>query len=383
MKKVKKCVSSFILKNEFMKNIHLLKNSLTIVFLFFIHISAYTQNNTAKIIFLKESHDFGTIEESSGTAQFAFKFVNSGTDSIQLTSVRASCGCTTPFWEKDALMPGDTGKIEVAYTPLNRPGKFAKTVTVRTSSEPETKILRISGYVKPKPKSIKDEYNTELGGIRLKSKFINFGNITNEKPVVEEIEIYNQSEDTINVLDRFVSADFIKVTKLPASIPPNKSTKIEIHYLPKIKNDLGFMNDPLTLFTDELENSNKALNVIATINEYFPPMTEEELAKAPHIEFESMEYDFGHIDEGNQLSHTFKFSNIGKDTLNIRKTNTTCGCTISELSKMDYLPNEEGEIKITFDSKGRRGTQIKRITLFTNDPTAPTHDLIIKAYVRD
>lgn len=366
-----------------MKNIHLLKSSLSIVFLFFFHITVYAQNNTAKITFLKETHDFGTIEEAGGTAQYSFKFINSGSDSIKLTSVRASCGCTTPFWEKKALMPGDTGKIEVAYNPLNRPGKFAKTVTIRTTGDPETKILRISGYVEPKPKTIEDEYNSELGGIRLKSKFINFGNITTEKPVTKVIEFYNQTEDTITILDRFVSADFINVSNLPATIPPKKSAEIEINYLTKIKGDLGFMNDPLTLFTDEVENSNKSLNVIATINEYFPPMTEEELAQAPHIEFETLEYDFGHLDEGDTISHNFKFGNIGKGTLNIRKTKTTCGCTVSELKKMDYGDNETGEIKVTFDSKGRRGTQIKRITLFTNDPTSPTQDLIIKAYVRD
>jgi glycosyltransferase involved in cell wall biosynthesis len=366
-----------------MKNIHLLKSSLTIVFLFFFHITVLAQINTAKITFINEVHDFGTIEEASGTAQYTFKFVNSGTDSIKLNSVRASCGCTTPYWEKNALMPGDTGKIEVAYNPLNRPGKFAKTVTVRTSGEPETKILRISGYVEPKPKTIEDEFNTELGGIRLKSKFINFGNITTEKPVSKLIEVYNQTEDTITVLDRFVSADFIKVTKLPAIIPPKKSAEIDVNYLPKIKNDLGFMNDPLTIFTDEVENSNKALNVIATINEYFPPMSEEELANAPHIVFETQEYDFGHINEGEKMTHNFKFTNTGRKTLNIRKTKTTCGCTVSELPKMDYAPNESGEISITYDSEGRRGTQIKRITLFTNDPTAPTQDLIIKAYVRD
>lgn len=244
-----------------MKNIHLLKSSIAIVFLFFIHISVYAQNNTAKITFLEEKYDFGTIEESNGQVTHSFKFVNTGTDSIRLTSVRASCGCTTPYWLKSALSPGDTGKIEVAFNPLNRPGKFAKTVTVRTSGEPETKLLRISGYVDPKPKTIKDEFSTEMGGIRLKSKFINFGNISTEKPVSQKVEVYNQSEDTIIVLDRFVSGDFIKVTKLPAVIPPNKSTSIEVNYLPKIKNDLGFMNDPLTLFTDEVENSNKALNI--------------------------------------------------------------------------------------------------------------------------
>jgi hypothetical protein len=366
-----------------MKNMSLLKSSLAIVFLFFFHITAYAQNNTAKITFLEEQHNFVTIEEAGGIAKHTFKFVNTGTDSVKLTSVRASCGCTTPYWQKNALMPGDTGNIEVAYNPLNRPGKFAKTVTIRTSGEPETKILRISGYVEPTPRTIEDEYNTELGGIRLKSKFINFGNITTEKPVTQMIEVYNQTEDTLSILDRFVSADFIKVSNLPINIAPKKSAEIEINYLPNINNDLGFMNDPLTIFTDEVENSNKSLNVIATINEYFPPVTEEELAKAPHIEFETLEYDFGHLDEGDTLSHFFQFTNTGKDTLNIRKTKTTCGCTVSDLDKMDYAPGEMGEIKVTFDSKGTRGTQIKRITLFSNDPTAPTQDLIIRAYVRD
>jgi hypothetical protein len=366
-----------------MKNIHMLKSTLAIVFLFFFQIAVYAQNNTAKITFLAESHDFGTIDEAAGVAQYSFKFINSGTDSIKLTSVRASCGCTTPFWEKNALMPGDTGKIEVAYNPLNRPGKFDKTVVVRTSGEPETKLLRITGYVKPQPKKIEDEFSTELGGIRFQSKFINFGNITTEKAVTKIVEVYNQTEDTIIFLDRFVSADHIKVGKLPVVLPPKTIAEIEITYLPKIKNDLGFMNDPLMLFTDETDKSNKALNVVATINEYFPPMTEEELANAPRIEFESLEYDFGHLDEGEKLTHAFKFTNTGKDILNIRKTKTTCGCTVSELEKTDFKPNEMGEITITYNSEGRRGTQIKRITLFTNDPTAPTTDLIIKAYVRD
>lgn len=366
-----------------MKNILSLKCTVAIVFLLFFHIVVLAQGNTAKITFLESSHDFGTLEEAGGDALYTFKFVNEGSDSVRLTSVRAACGCTTPFWEKQALMPGDTGRIEVSYNPINRPGKFAKTITVRTSAEPEIKVLHITGYVNPMPKTIADEFPTELGGIRIKSRFINFGNLTTEKPATKAFEIFNQTDDTLTVLDRFVSADFIKVTKIPVAIPPKASAQIEISYLPKIRNDLGFMNDPLILFTDELEHSNKSLNVVATLNEYFPPMTEEELANAPHISFETLEYDFGHMNEGEKQTYTFEFTNTGKSDLNIRKTKSTCDCTVSELEKMDFAPNETGKIKVTYDSKGRRGTQIKRVTLFTNDPTAPTRDLILKAYVRD
>ena len=365
-----------------MKNIPLLKSTTAIVFLFFFHIGLTAQNNAGKITFLNESHDFGKLEELGGEAKYDFKFVNTGSDSIKLLSVQASCGCTTPFWEKGVLMPGDTGKIEVAYNPFNRPGSFSKTVTVSSSGEPHTKILKIAGYVNPKPRTPKEDYPTEIGGIRLNSKFLNFGNITTEKAVTKSFEIYNQSDDSIRFLDRIIAENFIQLQFNPEILSPKEKGELLITYFPNVRNDLGFMNDHLTVFTDEVYNSQKSLNIIATILEYFPPMTAEELARAPHMEFETVEYDFGHINEGEVLSHSFEFTNTGKMDLNIRKTKSTCGCTVSKLEKMDYKGGESGGIAITFDSTGRNGTQIKRVTLFTNDPTAPARDLIVKAYVR-
>ncbi|MBK6264638.1 DUF1573 domain-containing protein [Marivirga sp. S37H4] len=366
-----------------MKNIHLLKNSICIVFVFFIHSFSFAQENERKITFLEESYDFGTLQEQQGEVKHVFQFINIGKDSIQLSSVRASCGCTTPFWEKTALMPGDTGKIVVAYNPLNRPGKFDKTVTVTSNAEPGLKILKISGFVTPKTLTVEDNFPTEIGDIRFKSKFLNFSTITTKEPVTKTFVIYNQSEDTVTFFDRVVSGDFISAKVIPSAIPPKEQAEIQVTYAPKMRDDLGFLNDQLTLFTDELENSNKSLSVIATILEYFPPMSEKELANAPHILFEEETYDFGHVNRGDLLKHTFLFKNTGKEPLNIRKTKTTCGCTVTDLKKMDYEGGADGELNVNFDTSGLSGSQVKRITLFTNDPTAPAKDIIIKAYVRE
>ncbi len=371
------------LKNEFMKNIHLLKNTITIVFMFFIHNFLFAQENDSKITFLQDSFDFGMLNELDGEVKHTFKFVNTGQDSLLLTAVDASCGCTTPFWDKKAILPGDSGKIVVAFNPMNRPGSFQKSITVNSNANPGIHLLQISGNVKPKRLTTEDLFPVEIGGIRLESKFVNFGTITAHKTVNKIIQAYNQTEDTIRFSERIVSGDYITVKYEPNFVAPKQETSIIITYDPVKRNDLGFMNDAIALFTDENEVSHKSLSIYATILEYFPPMTEEELAKAPKIQFEKDMFDFGHVNKGDNLTYTFNFKNIGKEKLLIRKTKSNCPCTEVDLNQMDFKKEAEGEIKITLDTKGITGSQIKRVTIFSNDPTLPAKDLVVKAYIRD
>ncbi len=366
-----------------MKNIHLLKNTIAIVLMFFIHNFLFAQENGNKITFLKESHDFGMLNELDGEVKHVFKFINTGKDSLLLTAVDAACGCTTPYWDKKAILPGDTGKIVVAFNPLNQPGSFEKSITVNSNATQGIHLLKISGNVKPKRLTTEDIFPTAIGGIRFESKFVNFGTITSNKTVDKTIKAYNQSEDTIRFSDRVVSGDYIAVKYNPNYVAPKQETRITITYDPVKRNDLGFMNDAIALFTDEKDQSHKSLFVYATILEYFPPMTDEELEKAPKIQFEEDMFDFGHVNKGDNLTHTFKFKNTGKEKLLIRKTKSNCSCTEVELDKMDFKKDTEGEIKITLDTESISGSQIKRVTVFSNDPTLSAKDLVIKAYIRD
>ncbi|MFT6036259.1 MAG: hypothetical protein ACI9XJ_001837 [Marivirga sp.] len=361
----------------------MLKSTLAIVFVFFIQNLLFAQSIPAKIAFSSSQHDFGNIDEADGSVKHTFKIYNISSDTLFLQSVRASCGCTTPFWSKEGILPGDTGRIVVAYNPLNRPGKFDKSVTVISSLPPTAKILKIKGYVNPKNLSLEENYPSEIGAIRFKSKFLNFGTITTKEAVTKAFDIFNQSTDTVSFLDHSVHGEYLKIKVVPSELAPSEKGEMVVTYAPKIRADLGFLNDQLVLFTDELENSNKSLNVIATILEYFPPMTEAELAKAPHITFDEEEFDFDRVNEGDSLVHSFVFKNIGGSPLNIRKIKSSCDCTISELDKNDIAAGESSTIKVIFNTLQRRGPQVKRITLFTNDPTAPAKDLVIKAYVKE
>lgn len=90
------------------------------------------------------------------------------------------------------------------------------------------------------------------------------------------------------------------------------------------------------------------------------------------MDFEMTEYDFGEIDEGGIVQHTFKFTNAGKAPLLIRQARSTCGCTIPEYPEDPIEPGESGEIEVKFDTKGKPGYQSKPVTITANTFPAQT-----------
>ena len=97
------------------------------------------------ISFEDTKHDFGVIKEGD-KATHTFQFLNNGTEPLILTNVKASCGCTTPKWPREPIMPGETGEIQAIYNSKGRPGKFNKAITIQSNAaeSPTTRVF-ISG----------------------------------------------------------------------------------------------------------------------------------------------------------------------------------------------------------------------------------------------
>lgn len=98
------------------------------------------------------------------------------------------------------------------------------------------------------------------------------------------------------------------------------------------------------------------------------------------ITFEEIEHDFGTIDEGDRVEHIFEFTNTGSEPLVLEKCKGSCGCTVPECPKEPIMPGESGKIDVVFNSKGKKNSQTKRVTVTAN--TAPVQTtLTIKAFV--
>ena len=93
------------------------------------------------------------------------------------------------------------------------------------------------------------------------------------------------------------------------------------------------------------------------------------------MDFESTEWDFGEIIQGDAVEYAFKFKNSGTDPLIITNAKGSCGCTVPEWPREPVAPGETGVIDVKFNSKGKKGTQNKRVTLTTN--IVPSQQILI------
>ncbi len=100
------------------------------------------------------------------------------------------------------------------------------------------------------------------------------------------------------------------------------------------------------------------------------------------IEYEKEgRFDFGTVDEGDMVKHVFKFKNVGTEPLVISNAKGSCGCTVPTWPKEPVPPGAMGEINVEFNSKGKPGSQSKRVTVTAN--TNPTETFLeIRGEVR-
>ncbi len=116
--------------------------------------------------------------------------------------------------------------------------------------------------------------------------------------------------------------------------------------------------------TEEVEKKTTATPAEASASSEADDNTAAAVAS---MKFEEEEFDFGKIQQGDKVTHVFKFTNDGDAPLIITNAKASCGCTIPEYPKDTPIqPGEQNEIKVTFNSAGKKGKQTKPITITAN-----------------
>lgn len=110
-------------------------------------IAAQNGKKAPKVTFEKSVHDFGKVAESAGSVSCEFVFKNIGTAPFIIQRVQASCGCTTPDYTNEPVLPGKEGKIKVTYSTTGRPGIINKDITVFSNVPDSIYRLNIKGEV--------------------------------------------------------------------------------------------------------------------------------------------------------------------------------------------------------------------------------------------
>src|SRR6266571_3377925 len=81
--------------------------------------------------------------------------------------------------------------------------------------------------------------------------------------------------------------------------------------------------------------------------------------------------------EKQAIGH-FKYQNTGDKPVRFKSVRSSCGCTTAQTQKEEVPPGEKGEITATFKIGGRTGTQVKNVTVDTDDPAHAVTVLTLK-----
>lgn len=105
---------------------------------------------TTVMAFEETDFDFGSVKEGE-KVKHTYKFKNTGSEPLIISSAKGSCGCTVPKWPSEPIAPGASGVIDVEFDSKGKPGKQTKRVTVNANTVPAQSFLNISGNVEKDP----------------------------------------------------------------------------------------------------------------------------------------------------------------------------------------------------------------------------------------
>jgi hypothetical protein len=356
-------------------------NRLVILALFIVSgFNTYCQQSKP-LQFREETFDFGEVKEDGGPVTHEFLFTNNSGRPARILTVQASCGCTTPAWSKEVVPPGKTGFIQASYNPKGRPGFFNKTLTVTTDLDQTPFALQIKGTVSTGGVGANADFMVANGNWRLKTGSFNLGKVyLKDEYTSRDYQFMNVGDKPITYT-KFAGPAYVKIDVTPKTVAPGEKGHVKVSYNGKQRNQYGFQSDNVELYTDDSLSPVKSFSVYATLEDYFPDLKPEELAKAPQLKFGSASLDFGRIHAGGSATREISFTNTGKKELQIRALQGNCTCVTASAVKSNVKPGETGTIRIVFNAQDRKGTQQKAVTIYSNDPVNPVQRVTFSAYV--
>lgn len=81
-----------------------------------------------------------------GNGLFEYPFTNTGNRPLIISTVKSSCGCLVPYYDREPVMPGERGMVKGKYD-TKRIGPINKSLTVYTNISSKPYVLRLKGVV--------------------------------------------------------------------------------------------------------------------------------------------------------------------------------------------------------------------------------------------
>lgn len=183
----------------------------------------------------EETHEFGEVVEGK-MASYEFQVTNTGNQPLIISNVQPSCGCTSPHWTKEPIMPGKTGTIKATYNSAGRPGVFNKSLTVVSNAANGSKVLYIKGNViKKEDKVYTEEQRKNSAKIIIEKPAYKVGRLEVNQKGTARITVTNKGVDPLEIDNVTSPCGCTTFSMSKGSLKAGESAVLEVTIAPRQK----------------------------------------------------------------------------------------------------------------------------------------------------
>ncbi|MCA9041722.1 MAG: DUF1573 domain-containing protein [Planctomycetaceae bacterium] len=206
--------------------------------------------NWAEKMFEELKHDFGTVARGA-KAQYRFKFTNLYEETVHISQVKTTCGCTGATPSKDTVQSGETAYIEVAMD-TNKFSHEKNSNAIVVFDKPFYKEVRlpIRAYIRT--------------DVVVTPGWANFGSIDQGEPKTMDLAIQYSGRSDWHITDIISNNKYVVAE---ASETSRSAYNIRYNLKVSIKEDapLGTLLDQIVLITDDVNNPKVPVLVEASV----------------------------------------------------------------------------------------------------------------------
>lgn len=321
-----------------------------------------------EIRWLTTDYDFGTWHEVQGKRSGRVQFINTGTDTVAIISVRPSCGCTGTDYTRAPIPPGDTAYVSFTYDPTRRPGRFEKTIKVYTTPGKQLQVITIRGTVVGAPESLVSDFPISAGPLRLSADTYDFGTSEQGKPRHAYLNAYNQGNDSISPIVTFPADGPLEAKIARRHVAPGESFTIGL-YLSTRTLTPGAHSWPIRISADTA-----TINALVSID--LRPATSRldsaSIARAPRIHTPSAPVELTPRKPGEKVKFKFPIENQGLSTLNACRVYSRAEAAHVTRFPRTLKPGGKGFVEGYIDLAQVQGPAFGFIIeIITDDPLLP------------
>ncbi len=288
----------------------------------------------AEKMFNTLEHDFGTIARGADTV-FRFEITNLYKQTMHISGVRSSCGCTTPTVENATIKTHEKAYVVAKFNTRTFVGRHGATLTVSFDPPFRAEVqVRVHGNIR--------------GDVVFSPGAIGFGSVDQGTVQEQKINVNYAGRDSWEILDITNDNDYFEVELNETA---RGGGRVSYSLLVRLKDNLppGYINDQLTVVTNDRNPNNQRIPLFV------------EGRVVPEISVTPETLVLGELKEGEEITkrvvvrgkQPFKIVNIQCDNKNFEFKK-------DETAKLVHLVN------ITYRAGDKLGTLNQSIQIKTD-----------------